>query len=386
MTSAPRATRIVHMTTVHRPFDTRIFHKECVSAAAAGYDVTLLQRGEVEQTVAGVRVLPLPSYTSRLKRMTLGVWRAVRLARRARADIAHFHDPELIWGSFLLKLSGVRVVYDIHENLHLDIAAKQWVPGWAKRPLGVATLGLEQVAGFFFDHVVAATDGIAQRFPARKTTLVRNSPILDDLRVAESATPFRERAPNMIYIGGLGGGGDVKGVDLMLNALAVLPDESPIRLLLGGPEPAPGFVDALKARKGGHRIDYLGYVDPKDLGKYYAQAIGALVLYPPMPNNIASEPVKLFEAMAAGVPTIISDFPLFREYIATADCGFALDPTDAAEVARRMIELEANRDAAEAMGARGRRYAETERNWSIFAKRLENVYRGLAPKRGGPAA
>lgn len=377
--------RVAHVTTVHRPFDTRIFHKEAVAAASAGYDTLIFQRGEAEQQVAGVRVVPLPTYTSRLLRMTHGVWTATRLSLRERVDIVHFHDPEMIWGGMLLKLCGKRVVYDVHENLHLDIAAKQWLPAWIKPLLGLATQVLEWTAGRAFDRVVAATDGIAGRFPPAKTVLVKNAPIIADLRVPASDRALADRPANMIYIGGLGGGGDVKGVDLMLNALAALPSESPIRLLLGGPEPSPGFIEGLKAKPGGDRIDYLGYIDPADLGRHYAEAIGALVLYPPAPNNIASEPVKLFEAMAAGVPALLSNFPLFKEYIDTIGCGFALDPADSALVARRMTELHENRALAQTMGEKGRRYVETERNWGIFAERLTGMYDGML--RGeGPAS
>lgn len=376
--------RIVHITTVHRPFDMRCFHKAAVSTAEAGFDTIMIQRGEREEIVAGVRVIPLPSYTSRPARMIRGVLAATRISLRERADVVHFHDPEVIWGGVILKLFGKKVVYDVHENLHLDIAAKQWLPAWAKGPLGLATQLLEWTAARVLDRIVAATDGIAERFPPAKTVLVKNAPIIADLRVPASNVPLAERPANMIYIGGLGGGGDVKGVDLMLNALAALPPASPIRLILGGPEPSPGFIEALKGKPGGGRVDYLGYVDPKALGEHYAGAIGALILYPPAPNSIASEPVKLFEAMAAGVPALLSNFPLFVEYIETVKCGFALDPSDAELVARRMTELHEDRALAQRLGDNGRHYVETERNWPIFASRMVAMYDELTGS--GPVA
>jgi hypothetical protein len=322
---AAPAIRVIHATTVHSPFDVRIFHKQCVTLAEAGYHVTLLQRGDHAETVKGVAIDPLPTYDSRFARMTKGVWTVVRKVHSARPAVVHIHDPELSWGAVLLKASGIKIVYDIHENLHLDIAAKQWVPGPLKRPLGIATQMFERVAAMLFDHISAATD--------------------------------------------------VKGVDLMMAVLAALPASSNVRLLLGGREPKPGFVDRLKQRTGGDRIDYVGWVDQKSLPQLYGRAIGALVLYPPMPNNIESEPVKLFESMAAGIPVIISDFPLFSGFVDQWDCGVAVDAADAQRVADIAVMWENDRRAAQAMGDNGLRAVREERSWERVAADLLGVYR-----------
>lgn len=375
--SNPKRVHVAHLTTVHRPFDVRIFHKQCTSLAAAGYDVTLIQRGEVAEVRNGVTILPVPSYTSRFSRMTRGVWIALRLALKSRAKIIHLHDPELIPAGFVAKLMGRKVVLDIHENLHLDIAAKEWLPRWCVVPLGVATQAMEQMAAATFDGVSAATDGIARRFAAASTIIVRNAPVIAEMTCAESAKPFGERPANFIYVGGLGGGGDLKGVDLMLSALAALPSESSIKLILGGPAPNPEFAERIAAMPGGERVDYIGWVDRDALARLYADSIGALVLYPPMPNNIESEPVKLFEAMAAGVPVVISDFPLFREYIDRWQCGIAVEASNADAVAQAMVAIENDRNAAQAFGKRGQDAIRREREWPMFSAELDGLYRRI---------
>jgi hypothetical protein len=42
------ATKVCHITSAHSRYDVRIFHKQCKSLAANGYDVTLLVNDDVE--------------------------------------------------------------------------------------------------------------------------------------------------------------------------------------------------------------------------------------------------------------------------------------------------------------------------------------------------
>ena len=62
-------TKICHISTAHPPFDVRIFHKECVSLAKAGYDVSLVVTHDKSETVNGVKIVPLPKSKGRFHRM-----------------------------------------------------------------------------------------------------------------------------------------------------------------------------------------------------------------------------------------------------------------------------------------------------------------------------
>ena len=87
--------KVCHVTSVHPRNDIRIFRKECVSLARAGYEVTLVQQGESGEQ-DGVHLLGFGAVeTSRLKRMTQGAKKAYMLAKTVDADIYHLHDPEL---------------------------------------------------------------------------------------------------------------------------------------------------------------------------------------------------------------------------------------------------------------------------------------------------
>jgi glycosyltransferase involved in cell wall biosynthesis len=120
---------VLHLTSVHRPRDVRIFHKEVASLRAAGADA---------------RVLALPEPARRAKRLALG-WRLAREARRRDADIYHVHDPELIPAAlWLSRASGRPVVYDVHEYLGQTVRTKPWLPAPVRVPLAWGVERLER--------------------------------------------------------------------------------------------------------------------------------------------------------------------------------------------------------------------------------------------------
>jgi glycosyltransferase involved in cell wall biosynthesis len=374
-----RKPRIAMLTTVHRPFDERIFHKQAVSLAAAGFDVVIIAARAIgDATVAGVRLRAIPAARGRLHRATATAWRAMHAALDEQADLYCLHDPELVWVGMALKLRRKKVVYDVHENVHLDIAAKEWMPRWIRGSAAALMRAAETIAARIFDGLVPATEAIARRFPPAKTVRVRNAPWLNELYAAESRRDFADRKRQVIYVGGLEGAGDVRGLRLMLDAMALLPADNPARLLLGGPAPRADFAAWLKEQSGGGRVDYVGWVDRAALKAHLAESVAGLVLYPPMPNNREAEPVKFFEIAAAGLPIICTDLPFMAALVRRWRCGMVVDWRDPASIAAAIDTLSTDDGLAERLGANGRAAIEQEWNWEQEAPKLIAYYRRLA--------
>ena len=62
--------KVCILTSVHPPFDVRIFHKEAKSLVKAGYDVTLIAPHDKEEIVDSVKIVNLQKPRNRIERMT----------------------------------------------------------------------------------------------------------------------------------------------------------------------------------------------------------------------------------------------------------------------------------------------------------------------------
>ena len=125
-TSAEALPRVVHLTTVHPRDDIRIFRKECVSLAQAGYDVVLIAGdGRGDELTQGVRVIDIGAAPAgRLARMRSQPQRALQAVLRLKPALVHIHDPELLPLGVRLARRGFVVVYDAHEDVPRQVLTK----------------------------------------------------------------------------------------------------------------------------------------------------------------------------------------------------------------------------------------------------------------------
>jgi len=364
-------------TTAHTRTDTRIRIKQTASLAAEMGDRVALfvqdgQGGE-KDTTTGVEIVDTgPRLSSRTLRMTLGACRMWWAVRRARPRVVHFHDPELIPVGLLLKLRGMKVVYDVHEDVPRQILAKHWITPRLRRPVAALVEGIEWIAGQVFDGIVTATPTITARFPSKKTVTVQNFPMLDELMPPESQ-PFSERPPHVAYIGGIT---EIRGAKEMVRALEYVANEE-VRLQLGGNFMPKGLEDEVKRLPGWSRVVAHGWVDRGTVANLLGGVRGALVLFHPVPNHINAQPNKLFEYMAAGLPVVASNFPLWREIVEGNHCGICVDPLDPKAIAEAIEFLVTHPEEARKMGENGRRAVVTKYNWDSEAEKLLSLYREL---------
>lgn len=365
---------IIHITTVHQRMDTRIRLKQTATLARVlDTEVKLfVQDGLGDEWVEDGCLLIHDTgkrSENRIARMTLGAWRMFNAVRKARPTIAHFHDPELIPWSMLIRLLGIRVVYDVHEDLPRQIVSKNYIPALARRPLAFAVGLVERFGSLFFDAIATATPSITERFPEDKTVCVQNFPLPAEFS-SMSTSPQSERSKKFAYVGGIS---EIRGTRQMLQAIDMLPGEG-VRLEMRGKFMPTEHQNQMQKEPGWARVNFAGWASRPEVADLFEGVRAGLVLYLPVPNHINAQPNKLFEYMAGGLPVIASDFPLWRQIVETEKCGLLADPNDPIAISKAMRWIFDNPQEAEEMGRRGRQAVENRYNWDAEAEKLVDLY------------
>jgi glycosyltransferase involved in cell wall biosynthesis len=361
--------KIIHLTTVHGRYDVRIFHKQCRSIAAHGYALTLaVQDGKGDENRDGLHILDLGLPPSgRVRRILLSPWRAYRSLRKVPADIIHFHDPELLPVGFLLKKGKHHVIYDAHEDVPRDILSKYWIPAALRKMLSFLFEKLENTIVRRLDAVVGATPFIAKRFQRinANSIAVNNFPIQEEFQPANEARPFSR---TICYIGGIT---RVRGITELIESLGILRD---VTLIMCGQFESKAFQEELLSSAGWKYVDYRGVVGRDEVREIMACSALGVVTYLPGPNHIDSQPNKMFEYMAAGLPLLASDFPLWRQIVEEIQCGVCVDPSSPAEIAKAIAGLLSDKAMCRAKGRAGRKAIVDRFNWMNESKKLLNLY------------
>jgi glycosyltransferase involved in cell wall biosynthesis len=365
--------KVCVLTSAHPALDVRIFHKECRSLARAGYDVTLVGLHGESACIDGVRIKAITPAKDRWERWLKTTVAVYRAAVATRADVYHFHDPELIPAGLLLRARGKKVIYDMHENLPLTVSYKPYIPKWMQRPLSTALALMESLTVRLFSGLIAATPEIAARFARLSNVcVVQNYPMREEF--PQEGAPS---APSdyVVYVGVRIT--KARGAEEMVRAMELLSDTPPVRLKLAGTIESPELQQQLEAMAGWKSTDYLGPLGRAGVSELTRNAVAGLVVLHPEPNYVTSHPVKLFEYMCAGIPVIASDFPGFRAIIEQAQCGILVDPFSAKDLADAIGFLCTHPEEARAMGARGRLAVNSRYNWQHEEQSLLGMYNRL---------
>jgi len=321
-----------------------------------------------------------------IRRFGVDGWaRAAGVAAPA-PDIAHGHD---LTGLAAAVDAGRRrralVVYDSHE-IALESGGYVLRPGWIRRRLANRERGWidECTALVTVNEAILAELRTRYRLPATSIAVHNcpprwDPPLQRDDRLRAAAGCPAE-APLAVYHGSFA---PHRGLDELAAALLEPGLEAVHAVYLGfGRELAHLERLAAEPRFGG-RLHVVAPVAPADLVPWLSGAdVAVMPIQPNTLNHVLSTPNKLFEALAAGVPIVASDFPAMRSILLgnpAGPLGAVCDPADPAAIAAAIRDILGFEAAARAdLRQRCLAAAHDRWNWETEGAKLVAVYRDLA--------
>jgi glycosyltransferase involved in cell wall biosynthesis len=184
----------------------------------------------------------------------------------------------------------------------------------------------------------------------------------------------RNGAFRVLYAGTVGMS---QGVGTLMDAAELLEDESGIEIVIAG-DGAEG--PELRRRLADGRlpnVTMIGRVPHERVPDLYADADAAVVLLRDRPLFRGALPTKMFEAMSAGRPVVLSAAGEAAALIEEASCGVVVPPEQPAELAAALRDLAGNRSRAEGLGAAGRRAAEEQYSRELAIDRWYGLLKKL---------
>jgi glycosyltransferase involved in cell wall biosynthesis len=317
-------------------------------------------------------------------------WARAAAREAGPADVYHGHDLDALPAAlFARDLHGgsARVVYDSHELFITSgavVGRPQWAVNWLARK--------ERTWAAQADAVVTVSLGYAAELGPRlgrdDVIVVHNcaprptGELVRSDRVREAAS-IPEGAPIVLYHGGLRPG---RGIPQLSEAMLEPGLEEAHLVFLGfGPSREEAEALAAEPRFGG-RIHIIGPVPPLDVVSWVASVdVAAMPIQAHSQSYYLSTPNKMFEAFAAGVPVVASDFPGMRGIVAEdpeRPLGELCEPADPASIGRAIRKIvELSPEAWAELAARCRRAAVERWNWETESTKLVALYERLAASR-----
>lgn len=365
------AIRVCHMTSAHDTEDVRIFRKECVSLARAGYEVYLVERGNSydKDGVHMIGVGEIPE--NRLRRMTEGASAVYRKALDLNADIYHFHDPELLPYGLKLKQKGKAVIFDSHERYPEQIHTKEYLPGPVRSLVANAYDQYERYVLKRLDAVIfPATIGGANPFEGlcRRAAIISNAAVLGEFY--DLYDPVAEKkSKQLCYVGGLT---EERGITADIKAGFA----AGATIALAGSFSSEQYANRLRSMPEFGCVQWRGLLNRREVASLLQESVAGLctLLNRGQYWKTDNFGIKVYEYMSMGLPVILSCSPYNLSMVDKYHFGICVDPEDTGEIAGAIRYLFEHPDEAKRMGENGRRAVREELNWGVEEKKLLELY------------
>jgi L-malate glycosyltransferase len=340
----------------------------CRLQAAAGHSVEVHCLMGAGRLAAELQREGVPVHLHAAGRARPLPWKLLRQFQRTRPDVVHCHNKNAtIHGAPAARLSGARAVVSTRHGL-------------GPTPFRLRTeLKFWMAAALLCDRVVAVCDAARRnmaygaRLASHDLVTIRNGahpPRIDPRHVAATS------GFTLISVGRLARPKDFETLLLAMAAVrTAVPD---LRLwIVGDGHDGPALLRLCAELGLEDVVQFCG--ERRDVGNWL---IGADVFV--LSSTSEGLPMAMLEAMATGLPAIVTEVGALPELVALSGAGRTVPVGDVDALARAIVDLAGRRHELAALGERAARCYHTHFTPERMAGDYLSLYRACL--RGGSAA
>jgi glycosyltransferase involved in cell wall biosynthesis len=292
------------------------------------------------------------------------------------ADVVHLHYPFYGTAGLIARMRKRGDIKKLIMTCHMDATA-----------IGLKGKTFEIHRKFFQDKTLKAADAIlvSSRDYAEHSSFASVADHVIELPFGVDEDRFiplvgaglprpgsENRAPTILFVGGMDKAHAFKGVDILLRAIEKI---SNVELVLVGDGDLKKSYEKLANDLGiEKRCNFVGKLDEKELIAKY-QSVDLLVL--PSLSGAEAFGLVALEAQSCGTPVVASDLPGVRTVVSNNETGILVPPSDVQALSGAISRLINDDELRLRMGENARRRVLEKFTWKKHMEGLMKVYTQL---------
>lgn len=169
----------------------------------------------------------------------------------------------------------------------------------------------------------------------------------------------------------------VYNVETIIKAMPLIIKQAPeAKLFIVGDGMQRDYLHNLAGSlKVGESVRFIGRASHDELAKYLASAD----IY--VSTSLSdSTSLSLQEAMACGLPVVVTDLSANREWVTDGKNGYIVPRSDAGAMAEKVVYLIRSATVRKSFGELSRKIIQEKAEYSVEMAKMEEIYEGLARK------
>ncbi|BBM81685.1 glycosyltransferase family 4 protein [Candidatus Uabimicrobium amorphum] len=283
---------------------------------------------------------------------------------------------QAITGFVVAKIRRKKFYFEVRD-LWVDFAKEL---GLVKSSLLITPVKIwEKILYKFSDKIIVNSPGfvpyVERHVAPEKVAIIPNGVITKDFEIQQQTSFFRDRGVKeqfiAIYIGNLGIANDIENI---LAAAERLQQQEIAIVLMGGGMRFSSFAEEIKTQQ----LNNVYLFPPQSksqIPSILAEASLGIATLKDISLFKTTYPNKVFDYMAAKLPTVLAIDGAIREVIENANGGVFVPPGDSEKLANAIVDYSENLDIVKEQGENAFRYVKKYFEREVIAEELVEMFR-----------